>query len=110
MEMRYMGFEQAANTRSYRFARIEKGGASIPFVVTADLTLFFKHRVAIQEGPTLCAEKLAADLTNSGCEEHQLTSDDIVAYASNRAANDARKAELRRSSSRRQFQARVPGQ
>lgn len=102
MELRYMGFDQSRNMRVYKF-----GSSSVPgepvsrFVVTVDLSLFLKHHINIQEGPTLCAQKLTADLQAQHQGEHELTNDDMVAYVADRAAAEARKAESRRRGPRR---------
>ena len=101
MELRYMGFDQSQSTRSYRFDRVVKGEPSERLVITADLALFLTHRVHIQEGPTLCAGKLAADLAQSQGGEHQLTNDDLVAHLRARATADALKLESRAKRSHR---------
>ncbi|HEY1337168.1 MAG TPA: hypothetical protein VGF59_06635 [Bryobacteraceae bacterium] len=101
MELRYMGFEQRQNARAYRFDGIKKGGPVRHFVVTVDLALFLAHHVGIQEGPTLCARKLAAELETCGDGEHALTEADLEAYASARAAADIRRAESRRAANAR---------
>lgn len=100
VELRYMGFDQAKNIRAYRFDGITRGELTRHFVVSADIALFTKHHVGIQEGPTLCMHKLAAGL---GLElpEHELTSDDLLAYLSAKAAADARKAASRKSGAHR---------
>ncbi len=95
MELRYMGFEQSRNTRCYRFDRIVKGEPSVRFTVSADLTLFLSHSIQIQDGPSLCAGKLAADLAQSRTGEHQLTNEDLVAHAQARATAQALKSESR---------------
>jgi len=110
MELRYRGFEQKQNTRSYRFDRIENGEPTIQFTITADLALFLKHRIGIQEGPGLCAHKLAADLDHPQGGDHELTDEDLQAYATDRAAAEARKAESRRIGVRRRNPAQAaPG-
>ena len=103
MEVRYKGFDQHDNTRTYKFDGVEKGQPVVPFVVTADLALFLKHHVNIQEGPTLCARKLTADPTGLGQHDHQLTDEDFLAFTTARAVEEARKAELRRKANNRQF-------
>jgi hypothetical protein len=80
MELRYMGFEQAQNMRCYRFDRLIKGELTVRFTITADLALFLEHGVHLQEGPTLCAYKLAADLAIEHLGEHHLTNDDLIAH------------------------------
>jgi hypothetical protein len=80
MQLRYMGFEQAKAVRVYRFDRIEERVPTIRYTVTADLALFLKHHIGIQEGPTLCARKLTSDLESPLQCEHILTNDDLLAY------------------------------
>src|SRR5690349_16650769 len=96
MEFRYMGFEQLGNARAYRFEGITKGEANKRFVITADLALFLTHHVGIQEGPSLCALKLTADLENSPGGVHELTSDDLRAHATARQLEATRRAEAKR--------------
>ena len=101
MDLRYMGFQQERNRRSYRFDGLEKGQPTLHFVVTADLGLFLANRVAIQDGPSLCALKIAAD-SRTPCElNHELTTEDLRAHADARAEADARRAATRRSGPRR---------
>jgi cold shock CspA family protein len=52
--LRYLGFEQAGSVRAYRFRRISLEEKGREFTVNADLALFSKYHVAIQEGPALC--------------------------------------------------------
>jgi len=92
-----MGFEQLLNARSYQFDVAEKGQSTRHFTVTADLALFRTHCVGIQEGPGLSANKLAADLENNIVGPHQLTVDDLLSYATARAAESARRVEKRKA-------------
>jgi hypothetical protein len=101
MEFRYLGFDQKQNARVYRFDVLEKGEPARQLLVTADLALFRTHGVGIQEGPSLCAQKLAADLAGSSDGEHELTDADLRAYAAARADAETRKAAARRSGPRR---------
>lgn len=57
MELRYICFDQQDNTRVYKFDGVEKGQAIVQFVVTADLALFLKHHISIQEGPARCVPR-----------------------------------------------------
>lgn len=97
MDIRYMGFEQLQNARSYRFDVVEKGKPSRRCTVTADLSLFHSHGVVIQEGPSLSAGKLVADLEKDFWGVHELTADDLLSYATARSAAQAKRAESRRS-------------
>ena len=96
MDLRYMGFDQHDNTRVYKFDGVEGGHRIAQLVITADLMLFLKHHIAIQEGPDLCARKLSADLAGLGQDDHQLTNEDLLAFATARADEETRKAEVRR--------------
>ena len=48
----------------YRFERMVRGEPTMRFAITADLALFLEHRIHIQDGPALCANKLVTDLEN----------------------------------------------
>jgi hypothetical protein len=101
MELRYMGFDQKQNTRTYKFDGIASGQPTVHFAVTADLTLFLANRIGIQEGPTLCAHKLSAAPEPGADASLELTNDDLRAHASARSIAEARKAEARRMGPRR---------
>ena len=101
MQLRYLGFDQLLNARAFRFDIMNKGEAIRHAVVTVDLALFLEHRVGIQDGPTLCANKLSADIENSVEGTHTLTADDIRAHAAARATADAKRIEARRNTHRR---------
>src|SRR5690242_11479805 len=91
-----MGFDQHDNTRAYRFDGVESGHRMVQLVITTDLTLFLKHHIAIQEGLDLRARKLSADLAGIGQDDHELTNEDLLAFATARADEETRKAEVRR--------------
>jgi hypothetical protein len=107
MEFRYMGFEQTPTRRLYNFDGTTSKGPPVRFVVSVDLDLFLRNRVNIQQGPSLCAQKLKADLDAQHEGEHELTNGDLVAYVAARAAAE-RKAEARKPGPRRRKPA--PGQ
>jgi hypothetical protein len=58
VQLRYIGFDQAKNIREYKFEGVAAGEAATHFVVSADVGLFTKYRVALQEGPALCLKRL----------------------------------------------------
>jgi hypothetical protein len=101
MELRYRGFDQHDNTRAYKFDGVEDGHPIVKFVVSADLTLFLKHHLSFQEGPSLCASKLTAEATELGQHDHRLTDEDLLGAVTARADEKVRKAELRRKANRR---------
>jgi cold shock CspA family protein len=53
VELRFVGFEQANSIRTFHFQAIVAGKETREYSVTADVTLFGKHRIGIQEGPAL---------------------------------------------------------
>jgi hypothetical protein len=101
MEVRYLGFDQEQNARSYQFDIVEKGEPSKRFIVTADLSLFHSHGVVIQEGPSLCAGKLVADLERNFSGAHELTAEDLRSYVNARSLAEAKRAEMRKTPRRR---------
>jgi hypothetical protein len=89
--LRYMGFEHRGTVRIYRFERLIPGEAKRTFTVDADLTLFTKHHVGIQEGPVLCLHLLAAelDLSNEAGRtafQCSLTEREMLAHLASRPA------------------------
>jgi hypothetical protein len=102
MELRYLGFDQLENARVYRFGVNSRTPDDRQFSVKVDLGLFRTHGVAIQEGPSLCARKLIADLEGLQRESaHELTTADLLAFASERQAAEARRLEARKGGPRR---------
>lgn len=101
MELRYMGFDQLRNARAFRFDVLAKGETTRQAVITADMELFLQHHVGIQDGPTLCAAKLASDLERQAEGEHVLTDEDVRAFGAARAAAEAKRIESRRTAGRR---------
>jgi hypothetical protein len=60
--LRYIGFEHRGNVRAYLFEGLTPGAKKRTFAVDADLALFTRHHVGMQEGPALCLHLLAAEL------------------------------------------------
>ncbi len=101
-DLRYAGFTQTENVRSYRFDSVARGGSARHFVVAVDLALMLKHHVGVQEGPTLCLHKLATDLkTVPDVGRHELVDEDLRAYVSARAAAAGRKGNKHHFANRR---------
>ena len=76
--LRYAGFEQTGSVRTYLFNRVVIGQKSTPMVVTAEIPMFLKHHVSIQDGPALCLHVLSLETADGPSRE--LTEEDIVAY------------------------------
>ena len=96
MEVRYLGFEQRQNARSYQFDVADKNEPARRFIVTVDLTLFHTHGIVIQEGPSLCASKLASDLERNFTGIHELTAEDLRSYANARSLAEAKRTDMRK--------------
>jgi len=101
VELRYLGFKQRDNARAYRFDVVEKGQPPKGFIVTADISLFHTHGVVIQEGPSLCANKLTADLKRDFDGAHELTAEDLLVYVNARSVAAAKRAGRRKAPGRR---------
>lgn len=90
--LQYRGFEQTGNIRAYRFARISRGEQTREYTVSADLALFAKHHVRIQEGPALSLGRLrlSAYADGSGAPgwvlSQWLTDADMLAHLASRPA------------------------
>lgn len=78
--LRYVGFEQAQAIRSYKFERSWPGEDTETMVVTTDLALFTRHRVPIQEGPSLCMRLLEAGAESGQESRHTLTEKDLIGF------------------------------
>lgn len=96
-----MGFDQARNTRVYKFDCKGADKSIVRHVVSADMVLFLQHHIGIQEGPALCAQKLTADAEAHEKRDHVLTNEDLLAYVALRTAAELRKASVRRPGPKR---------
>ena len=84
MSIRYSGFDQRDNTRSYVFQYIVLGEKARPIVVSAEIPLFLQHHIRIQDGPALCLHALMSengmDFSQTGTLQRRLTAQDVLAY------------------------------
>jgi len=100
VHLRYLGFEQAANIRTFRFQAVIPGDDTKIYLVKADLALFLKHHVGIQEGPALCLRMLGTD-SGAACfqnllQQTPLTEEHFLAHVASKVEAAARKAIRRR--------------
>jgi hypothetical protein len=71
MQLVYMGFTQQASLRCFRFQRVlaQARPTNLPKVVEivmkADMALFLRYRIPVQEGPALCLQILTTQLAGS---------------------------------------------
>ncbi len=96
-QLRYMGFEQTAGVRTYRFERVVPSEGSRIIIVTIDVKLFVKHRIGMQEGPTLCLRHLAIP-ENTTLENQILTDADMLAFIASKPAAGPSRAFRRKHS------------
>jgi hypothetical protein len=101
VEIRYLGFDQRLNSRVYRFDVRTEGRLTTEASVTADMAVFRTLNVGIQEGPMLSGNKLTADLARGWDGDHELTADDVRAYADTKALAEATRASARKAPRRR---------
>ncbi len=91
-DLRYLGFDQAQEVREYKFDAVSTGCAPEHFLVRVELPLVRKHNISVQELPSLCMRKLAADLAaRPQAPDHELAECDLTEFAAARAAKLERK-------------------
>lgn len=89
--LRYAGFEQIGSVRTYLFNRVVIGEKTTQVVMAAEMPLFMKYHLHIQDGPALCLHVLLLDIDRQETEHatnanRALTDEDIVAYLATRPA------------------------
>jgi hypothetical protein len=87
--LRYVGFNQAGTARLYKFERLKPGEPTETLFVTAEMALFTKHRVGLQEGPGLCLRALETGPAEIGLH-NTLTDQHMLAYLASRPAPRAK--------------------
>lgn len=90
-EIRYQGFQQTRNIRSYKFQAWRSGEENQEAIVTADLALFRRHGIGIQEGPGICLRLVKTEFLESGLVDptvwtRALSDQDLLDHISNQAA------------------------
>lgn len=89
--LRYMGFEHSGRTRIFRFERMVAGEVSRVFLVAADVDLFAKHHIGLQEGPALCLQMLTEDSATlaQNCSKfrYSLSDSDMLAHTARQPAH-----------------------
>jgi len=93
--LRYVGFEHRGNTRVYLFESLIPGTQKRTLTVDADLALFTRHHVGMQEGPALCLHLLVAELDAEDTVARasfrcSLSDREMLAYLASRPAPRAR--------------------
>ena len=99
MRLQYVGFQHVQNVREYTFHGVEQGEPTKTFVVRADLDLFRRNRVGMQEGPAMCLRLLTtalSDAVGSPPSRHIVTDKDMMAYLIARAVPSGAKQRAAR--------------
>lgn len=107
MQFAYMGFTQEANIRCFRFqhvlprARPIRPPSVVQFTLRADMALFARFRIPVQEGPSLCLQILTAALAGADQESVEaasfvVTVEHLSNFASARATSEQAKLARRR--------------
>ena len=107
MQLVYMGFTQEAALRCFHFQRVlsQSRLSSLPkselFTLKADMSLFMRYRIPVQEGPALCFRILTSAL--EGIEEGAdtplswaITSEHLSSFASARTTLEEARAARRK--------------
>ena len=86
--LRYAGFDQSGNVRSYLFQRVVVGEKNRLIIVAAEIPLLVKHGVRIQDGPALCLQVLLLEMQSIELSQpvsrRALTDTDITTYLATR--------------------------
>ena len=94
-DIRYAGFEQTDNIRSYRFQAWQAGEENQEAIVTVDLSLFRKHRITLQEGPALCLRFVQNELQEPGSAEvvwkRSITDKEMLTHLASRASRTGKR-------------------
>lgn len=61
-DVRYIGFEHQGTIRTFRFQKTTRGEPVETFSIDADLMLFRRYQIHLQEGPAICLGVLLAAL------------------------------------------------
>jgi hypothetical protein len=80
--LRYMGFDDAAGIRIFKFGRLPATSTTPVFRVHAPVGLFLKHKISLQDGPSMCSAIMAA----AEAATHILTDEDCLAWLSQHPA------------------------
>src|SRR5216683_2559756 len=103
--LRYLGFDHTMGIRTHRFERPSIGEETEKFAVTADMALFTKHHIGIQEGPALCLHLLMMRLGDAAGDtaalqfQCSLTEEHLLTYLASKPVPGTRPHHKRASQS-----------
>jgi cold shock CspA family protein len=87
--IRYLDYDQSGNIREFKFVRHSPDGVAISAIISADLSLFSRHSIGIQDGPMLCLRVVMAELDGSNATgqspfRRSLTDHDMLYHLASR--------------------------
>jgi hypothetical protein len=86
--IRYLGFDDAAGTRIYKFGRLPSHDGMEIFVVSMAVEMFLKHKISFQDGPAMCSAIMAA---GPEPKDHWVTDEDSLEFIARRPVKAERK-------------------
>jgi hypothetical protein len=107
MQLVYMGFTQQASLRCFRFQRVfvQARPSNLPKVMEitmkADMALFLRYRIPVQEGPALCLQILNTELAGHDesdleAASYAITSEHLSSFVSARTTVEEARAARRK--------------
>jgi hypothetical protein len=109
MQIQYNGFTHLNNVREFIFHCVSPGQENKIILVTADLSLFSKYHVRLQEGPLLCLRKLTCESValasvEQSLSHRELSEDDVCCFVADLEYQRKTKTHKRARSSGGQIQ------
>jgi hypothetical protein len=86
--VRYLGFDDAAGVRIYKFGRLPSRDGMEIFVVNIPVSMFLKHKISFQDGPAMCSAIMAASVEP---KDHWVTDEDSLEFIARRPVKSERK-------------------
>jgi hypothetical protein len=86
--IRYLGFDDAAGTRIYKFGRLPSHDGMEIFVVSMAVEMFQRHKISFQDGPAMCSAIMAA---SPEPKDHWVTDEDSLEFIARRPVKADRK-------------------
>jgi hypothetical protein len=86
--IRYLGFDDAAGTRIYKFGRLPSHDGMEIFMVSMAVEMFLKHKISFQDGPAMCSAIMAA---GPEPKDHWVTDEDSLEFIARRPVKAERK-------------------
>jgi hypothetical protein len=92
--VRYLGFDDAAGMRIYKFGRLPALAGAEVFRVRMPVDQFLRHKISFQDGPSMCSTIMAAAAEP---KDHLVTDADSESFISRRPVKAERKPFARKA-------------